>query len=79
MKHTKTSKTNEKKFKKYFGLELAKYRYDAFSDMCGKDKLDMLKFYDYISKKHVIDKTLVDCIEREYGKEARDWYVETFL
>lgn len=69
----------KKDFKKWFNLDFEKYRHDGYSAICGKDKIDCFKMYDYLSRKFVIDTNMIECIEREYGKECREWYEKTFL
>lgn len=67
------------KFKEYFNLNFEKYRHDAYSSVTGKDKIDSFKFYDYLVRKHKFTTSMIDCIEKEYGKECREWYENTFL
>jgi hypothetical protein len=66
------------KFKEYFGLNFEKYRDDAYSSVCGRDCVDTIKMYDYLLRKYKFTTSMVECIEKEYGKECREWWEKTF-
>lgn len=71
-------KNIENEFKKRFGLDFGKYRDDAYSAVCGRDCVDMIKLHDYLSRKYKFAGSMVECIEKEYGKECREWWESTF-
>lgn len=69
----------KKKFKEYFNLDFEKYRHDAYSFVKNHDQVDGLKLYDYLVRKFKFTTSMIECIEKEYGKECRIWYEKTFF
>jgi len=67
-----------KKFKEYFNLDFEKYRDDGYSSVCNRDCVNTIKFYDYLLRKYKFKTSMIECIEKEYGKECREWWETTF-
>lgn len=74
-----TDNETKKKFKEYFGLDFEKYRNDGYSAVMNHDQVDSLKMYDYLVRKYKFTTSMIECIEKEYGKECREWWETTFL